>query len=63
MEIFDSFGLCVDFLDSDPATWNKRDDFTRNQSRVNAISVENDVAVKLASDFNLKLTHGEERSS
>lgn len=49
---------------ADPSTWNEREDFQHAKQIVSKLRVINDCAeraIKLATDFNLTLTHDEEQ--
>jgi hypothetical protein len=64
LNLFTTFKLSQDFLSSDPETWNSREDYRHAKDTVTALSVINDCAqsaVKLATDFNLALTHDEQQ--
>ena len=63
MHRFTIIKLGQHLLSSDPETWNSREDLTC-QSKVAALSVIKDCAehaVKLATDFNLALTHDKQQ--
>lgn len=64
MNLFTAFKLSQNFLPSDPETWNSIEAYCHAKNTVDAIRVVNDCAeraVKLATDFNLSLTHDEEQ--
>jgi hypothetical protein len=64
LNLFTALKLGQDFLSSDPETWNSREDYQHAKDTVAALSVINDCAeraVKLATDFNLALTHDEQQ--
>ena len=64
MHLFNTLKLSQNFLSSDPETWNSREDYRHANNTVTARRVNNDCAeraVKLATDFNLTLTHDDEQ--
>ena len=64
LNLFTALKLNKDFLSADPEIWDSREDFNVEKKKVAALRVVNDCAersVKLATDFNLVLTHDEEQ--
>ena len=64
LHLFTALKLSRDFISVDPATWDSREDYRQAKETVAALRVVNDCAeraVKLATDFNMALTHDEEQ--
>lgn len=64
LNFFDRFKLGKDFLKFDPSSWPSNECYLKNKQIVNCFRVVNDVserAVKLATDYNNKLTENEEQ--
>src|SRR5688572_8371074 len=64
MHLVTTLKLGQDFVSSDPETWNSGEDCQHAKDTVAALSLINDCAkraVKLATDFNLALTHDEQQ--
>jgi len=64
LNLFTALKLDQTFLSTDPDVWEARDDFTKAKRTVAAVRVVNDCterAVKLATDYNMSLTHDEEQ--
>ena len=64
LNLFCALKLSKEFLKSDPETWSSNQDYILAQEKVSALRVVNDCAeraIKLATDFNLALTHDEEQ--
>jgi len=64
LNLFTALKLEQGFLSTDPDVWEAREDFKTATQTVAAVRVVNDCAeraVKLATDYNMALTHDEEQ--
>jgi len=62
--LFTALKLEQGFLSTDPDAWEAREDFKTDKQTVVAVRVVNECAeytVKLATDYNMALTHDEEQ--
>lgn len=63
MKFFDILGINSGFLDSDPTTWQKREDFITDLSIVKSLHVTNDIAersIALVTEYHNLLTKDED---